>query len=94
MPAYLVGTIRVKDPAAWQRYVEQVGATFPPFGGRIVFRGTDPVALARAVHGDRIVVVEFPDLAALRNWHDSPPYQALVPLREAAADVVLTGYTA
>lgn len=27
-----------------------------------------------------------------RAWHDSPAYQALVPLREAGADVVLVGY--
>lgn len=94
MPAYLVGTIRVSNSESWQRYVERVGATFAPFGGRIVFRGTDPVALARQAHGDRIVVAEFPDLAALRRWHDSPDYQALVPLREAGAEVVLTAYQA
>lgn len=94
MAAYLVGTIHVRDLGAWRRYVEEVGTTFAPFGARVLFRGTDPVALARAAHGERIVVVEFPDLAALRRWHDSPQYQALVPLRESAADVVLTGYAA
>jgi uncharacterized protein (DUF1330 family) len=43
---------------------------------------------------ERIVVAEFPDMSALRRWHDSPQYQALVPLRETAAEVVLTGYAA
>jgi len=33
-------------------------------------------------------------MTALRGWHDSPQYQALVPLREAAAEVVLTAYQA
>jgi len=33
---YLVGTIRVTDPVAWQRYVEQVGSTSAPFGGEVV----------------------------------------------------------
>ena len=28
MAIYLIGQIRVTDPAAWQRYVERVGATF------------------------------------------------------------------
>ena len=32
------------------------------------------------------------DAALARAWHDSPAYQALVPLREAGADVVLVGY--
>jgi uncharacterized protein (DUF1330 family) len=39
-------------------------------------------------------VVEFPDLAALRRWHESPEYQALVPLREAGARVSLAAYEA
>jgi uncharacterized protein (DUF1330 family) len=94
MPAYLVGTIRITDPASWQRYVERVGGTFAPFNGRLLFRGARPVGLSQTAHGDRIVVVEFPDMDSLRRWHDSPDYQALRPLREAAADVVLTGYEA
>lgn len=92
MTAYLIGTIRVTDPAAWQHYVERVGATFPPYGGRVVFRGAKVHELNRVAHGERVVVAEFPDMAALRAWHDSPEYQSLVALREAGAQVVLTAY--
>lgn len=92
MAALLVGTIRVTDAAAWQRYVERVGATFPPHGGAVRWRGVKAAELARSAHGERIVVAEFADLAALRRWHDSPEYRALVALREAGAEVVLTAY--
>lgn len=92
MPAYLVGQIRVTDPAQWQRYVERVGATFPPHGGEVLFRGVKAAELARSAHGERIVVARFETMAALRAWHDSPAYQALVALREAGAEVVLTAY--
>lgn len=92
MAAYLIGTIRVTDPITWQRYVERVGATFPPHGGRVVFRGAKARQLNLSAHGERVVVAEFPDMAALRAWHDSPEYQALVALREAGAQVVLTAY--
>jgi hypothetical protein len=34
------------------------------------------------------------DPAALRRWFDSPAYQALIPLREQAAEVTLVGYEA
>ena len=94
MPAYLVGTIRVNDPQRWQQYVERVGATFGPHGGRLVFRGAKCEELNLHAHGDRIVVVEFQDLAALRRWHESVEYQALTDLRDAGADVVLTAYQA
>ena len=92
MPAYLIGQIRVTDPAAWQRYVERVGATFPPHGGTVLWRGVKVADLSRAAHGERVVVAQFESMAALRAWHDSPEYQALVALREAGAEVVLAAY--
>jgi uncharacterized protein (DUF1330 family) len=92
MPAYLVGQIRVTDPAQWQSYVERVGATFAPYGGEVLFRGAKVAELARSAHGERIVVARFDSMAALQAWHDSPEYQALVALREAGAEVVLAAY--
>jgi uncharacterized protein (DUF1330 family) len=92
MPAVLVGTIRVTGPEAWQQYVDRVGATFGPHGGRVLIRGVKAAELSGWAHGERIVVAEFPDLESLQRWHDSDEYQALVALREAGADVVLTAY--
>ncbi len=92
MPALLIGQIRVTDPVAWQRYVERVGATFPPHGGQVLFRGSKAVELNLSTHGERVVVAQFDSLAALRAWHDSPEYQALIALRDAGAEVVLTAY--
>ena len=92
MPAFIVGTIRVTDPATWQRYVEGVGATFGPYGGRVLLRGALAHALAGQPHGDRVVVAEFPDLDALMRWHESPEYQSLIALRDAGAEVVLAAY--
>jgi uncharacterized protein (DUF1330 family) len=92
MPAYIIGTIRVTDPATWQRYVERVGPTFAPHGGKLLLRAVKSAALNGDAHGERVVVAEFPDMAALRAWHDSPEYRALIALRDAGADVVLTAY--
>ena len=92
MPAVLVGTIRVTEPEVWQRYVDRVGATFGPHGGHVLIRGVKAAELSGRAHGERVVVAEFPDLESLQRWHDSAEYQALVALREAGADVVLTAY--
>jgi uncharacterized protein (DUF1330 family) len=92
VPALLIGQIRVTDPVAWQRYVDRVGATFPPHGGQVLFRGSKAIELNLSTHGERVVVAQFDSLAALRAWHDSPEYQALVALRDAGAEVVLTAY--
>jgi uncharacterized protein (DUF1330 family) len=92
MAAWLVGQIAVRDPVQWQVYLDRVGATISAYGGELIFRGEARARLAGDVVGERIVVVRFADTAALDAWHDSPAYQALVPIREAAADVVLTAY--
>ena len=41
-----------------------------------------------------MVVIRFPSVAAANSWFTSPAYQALIPLRQQAADVVLTSYEA
>jgi uncharacterized protein (DUF1330 family) len=64
MPAYVVGTIRVVDPARWQQYLERVGATFGPHGGTVLFRGQHAEDFNGESHGERIVAIEFPDLDA------------------------------
>lgn len=92
MPAYLVGTIRVNDPQRWNEYVDRVGATFELHGGRVLFRGVKDTQLNGAAHGERIVVAEFDDVAALKRWHDSDEYQQLIALRDSGADVVLAAY--
>jgi len=92
MAAYIVGTITVRDAARWARYVEGVAETFRRHGGEVLLRAGAPLPLAGRAHGERVVVARFVDMAALRRWFDSAEYQALVPLRDAAADVVLTAY--
>lgn len=92
--AYLVGNITVKSPEKWAEYTRQVPGTLQPWGAELVFRGKQAAALAGANPHADIVVIRFPDLAALNRWFTSPAYQALIPLREQAADVVLLSYQA
>ena len=37
-------------------------------------------------------MLRFPDVASIEAWHRSADYQALIPIREAAADIVLASY--
>ncbi|ENO89198.1 DUF1330 domain-containing protein [Thauera linaloolentis] len=90
--AYAIGRITVKDETLWAAYRAKVPATLEPWGGELVFRGTQFAALAGLCPEADVVVVRFPNAAALRDWFASAAYQALIPLREAAAEVVLTAY--
>ena len=90
--AFIVGTIRMIEPDAWQCYLDRVGATFGLHGGRVLLRGEKVTELAGQSHGEQLVVAEFPDLQSLYRWHQSPEYQALIALRNAGAEVILTAY--
>jgi uncharacterized protein (DUF1330 family) len=87
--AYVIGHIAVKDAAKWAEYRGQVPASLAPFGAELLLRGR----LAAVLSGDHAhtdtVAIRFPDLAAANAWHASPAYQALIPLRQAAAEVTL-----
>lgn len=92
MPAYAIGQIRIKEPALWAEYKSQVPATVAPWQGEVLARGSKLAVFSGDTAHTDMVVIRFPDAAALRGWHDSPAYQALVPLRLRAADVLLVGY--
>ena len=90
--AYLVGHIVVKDAEKWNQYRTQVPATLQPWGAEITFRGKC-VAVFSGEHAyDDIVVIRFPGREAIDSWHASPAYQALLPLRKQAADMLLLAY--
>ncbi len=90
--AYVVGQITVKDPLKWVAYRDQVPATLQPWGAELVFRGQQRAALSGVNPHADIVVIRFPNLAAADGWFRSDAYQALIPLRQQAADVLLTSY--
>ncbi|ATE62059.1 DUF1330 domain-containing protein [Thauera sinica] len=92
--AYVVGQVTVKDEGKWAEYQKKVPETFVQWNCEPVLRGRQFAALAGQCPHAGVVVLRFPSVDALKGWFDSPAYQALVPLRDAAADVVLTAYEA
>ncbi|HVL71585.1 MAG TPA: DUF1330 domain-containing protein [Beijerinckiaceae bacterium] len=85
MAAYLIANVDVHDPAAFARYREAVTPLIAKFGGRYLVRG----GAVENKEGDlglkRLVVLEFPDMAAARAFYDSPEYAPVLKMREEAA---------
>ena len=90
--ACAIGHITVKDADKWAEYRRQVPATLEPWGAELLFRGCLAEVFAGAHGHTDTVVIRFPSVAAMRGWFASPAYQALIPLRERAADVTLLGF--
>ncbi len=86
MSAYLVVVGTPKDPEKMAAYGQAVSPTLKAHGAEIIVAGP-----ARVLIGDpsfaRSAVIRFPDMAALDAWYNSPEYQEIVPIRDAAADL-------
>ena len=82
MSAYVIADVEVLDPVLYETYRQQVPATIGAFGGRYVVRGGALTVLEGSWAPKRCVILEFPDMARLKAWYDSPAY---VPLREIRA---------
>lgn len=94
MATYLVGHITVKDEDLWQEYVSGVKESLLPFESKIIFRGKLVSVLTGKHEFNLAVVIEFPDQRTLDSWYSSKKYQALIPIRDKAADIALMTYDA
>ena len=84
MPAYVVGLHQITDPSRFEEYRTTIGEIVAKYGGRYLTRGEN----LRMPEGgywtpERVVVIEFPDRAAIDAWYTSPEYQPLIELRQA-----------
>jgi uncharacterized protein (DUF1330 family) len=85
MPAYVIADVTIKNPEVYAEYRSRVLATVTKYGGRFLVRG----GTCDVVEGDwrpgRVVVIEFPDMAAAKAWYGSAEYGPLVKLRQSAS---------
>jgi uncharacterized protein (DUF1330 family) len=85
MAAYLLADVHVKDPQKYDEYRNQVAATVARHGGRFIVRGGKHEVLEGNRDVQRLVVIEFPSMDALKTWYNSPEYEPLIALRQAAS---------
>jgi uncharacterized protein (DUF1330 family) len=85
MPAYVISEVTLHDNAAADRYRSLAADSIARYGGRYVVRG----GAVEAVEGDwppeqQVVIVEFPTMDRLREWHASPEYAEALAFRDEA----------
>lgn len=94
MSAFFVAQVRVKDPDKFRNYAQAAGKSMQPFGGSVLIKGASRRTLAGPQAFPNLALVQFPDHDSLEAWYQSAEYQSLLPLREEAADMVITSYEA
>jgi uncharacterized protein (DUF1330 family) len=59
------------------------------FGGRYLTMAGSHESLEGDWKPNRVVIIEFPDIASIKNWYRAPEYQSLIALRRSAATDVM-----
>jgi len=96
MSAYLFANVEVTDAAGYEQYRQRVTATIEAHGGRYVVRGGATEVLEGDWTPKRLVILEFPGMAQLKGWYQSPEYRPLIELRQRTANstlVAVEGFT-
>jgi uncharacterized protein (DUF1330 family) len=93
MTTYLINHLRIPDGVPNHgalTYLENVEATFLPYGGRWLVLDA-PVHPLEGDWPGSVVLMEFPDMDTAQKWYNSPEYQKILHLRtgNAISDLIL-----
>jgi uncharacterized protein (DUF1330 family) len=82
MAGYIIAEVQVTDPARYDEYRQQVGATIEAYGGRFLVRGGKSEALEGDAPRGRLVIAEFDSYEQARAWYESQEYAGPKMLRQ------------
>jgi len=79
----VIADVTVTNPEDYAAYRPLAAASVAQHGGRFIARGGAVESLEGGWSPSRIVIIEFPSMAAARAWYDSPDYQKALTIRLA-----------
>ena len=89
MPAYVIFDVDISDMARYQEFMAGVKPALEAAGARYLARG----GAHKVYEGDweplRIVLLEFPSVAAWETFYNGTTYQALKGVRDACSSARL-----
>ena len=89
MSAYVVFDVDIRDMSRYQDFMKQVKPALEAAGARYLARG----GVHKVYEGDwtprRIVILEFPSVAAWEQFYEGPLYQGLKSIRDECSSARL-----
>lgn len=86
---YAIAQLTITDRAAYGRYVERFMGVMRRFKGRVLVSDEHPQVVEGSWDREKIVVLEFPDEPAFREWAESPEYREIAKDRIAGSNAVI-----
>ncbi|MGK8522162.1 DUF1330 domain-containing protein [Nocardia asteroides] len=87
MPAYVIVEAEVSDQEIGSQYWRLAEPSIRQYGGRYLVATVPEAVEGSWPAGRRAVVLEFPDLARIRQWYDSPEYLKARQVRKSGVEV-------
>lgn len=81
MPAYIIVEVETTDEALMTEYRKHTPGLVAKFGGKFIVRGGKTRTLEGGWTQPRMVVLEFPDMAAAERFYDSSEYKPVLDMR-------------
>ena len=85
MPGYVIVEIDVLNPAGYEEYKNQAGATVVAYGGKYIVRGGATETLEGDWKPKRLVVLEFESVQRAKDWWNSQEYREPKKMRQRTA---------
>ncbi|MEZ5822473.1 MAG: DUF1330 domain-containing protein [Xanthobacteraceae bacterium] len=89
MSVYIIAQLKFTERARYDRYQSRFMGVFTKFKGRLLVADERPVVLEGEWPRDKVVIMEFPDAEAAREFQESPEYREIAVDRKAGADAVV-----
>jgi uncharacterized protein (DUF1330 family) len=86
---YAIAQLRITDRAAYNRYQKRFMDVMRKFKGRLLAADEHPQIIEGAWDREKVVLLEFPDEPAFREWAGSPEYLEIARDRKAGSDAVV-----
>ena len=81
MAAYMIVEVETTDEALMAEYRKHTPGLVAKFGGKFIVRGGATKTLEGGWAPPRLVMLEFPDMAAAERFYYSPDYKPVLEMR-------------
>ena len=86
---YAIAQLTITDRAAYDRYQQRFMGVMKRFRGRLLAADEHPQVVEGSWDREKVVVLEFPDEPAFREWAESPDYREIAKDRHAGSNAVV-----
>jgi len=86
---YAIAQLNITDRATYNRYQERFMGVMKKFKGRLLAADEHPQVIEGQWDREKVVLLEFPDEPAFREWVESPENVEIARDRKAGSDAVV-----